>query len=616
MKGKKKFKPLDTMLVRELMITNQKTLTYEASDDFEDDKSITKLRNRVEKKLDVAARRAITEFWEALSELLHDEGLEIELYSFSDMKGVLRYYMIETPYGDAGVWDVKTKKLVAASTQHSPDNPDSKSLVPQIIQRALVLCEGSDEVCFFALDQDYEAKQKKSFLALKEKFEHHNEAGDWSQQSRQAFQKEFKGLSEKEKNHFLNLITQAIAEDALPIEDHPLFDTGKKFPKNAVKKPSANEKSSDKKSASKRTNDKRPATVEAWRAMFPEKSAQKTIDSILRGIENAFDKKTSANHGQFMQDTKIPLKKQPKDPFEWLLACRSLYLYDIPDFNGIQTEIENEAFTDIRPVSVFTQLTTLSLSASLSADLNALGELTTLKKLYLRGGKPNTWKFFENLSQLEFLTIEPARQETNVCPEMIFKGNTKLKEFVWIGNFSDVSCLSALTGLTRLALEGLNLTDITPLQKLVNLTELDLDMNQIQDIRPLFSLPKLLYLDAEGNRVTSVEGIEKLRKLKSFGIKYNCIADLTPCVKGLKNLRDATRWVEETTATQLPIDSPTGQALYNDWRNISKWKAHAKYLKSKDHPLGEEIASKLTHDFNDLPWTWVGGKRESDDDEG
>lgn len=212
-------KPFDASLEGELLITKQTTVAYEVDDDtFDDDDAVPKLRKQAEKNLEPTASAAITEFWEAIWELIANGDNDIEVYNLSNLKGNLRYHLIQTPYGDAGVWDAKNTALVAGCTQHSPDNPDDRSLLPAAIQRAMVLSDGSKEVCFFKLKQDY-AKHGKSFLALKEKFEAYIK----SKQNQQELQQGFLTLSETEKSDFLNLIAQAISSNSLSVNDHPLF---------------------------------------------------------------------------------------------------------------------------------------------------------------------------------------------------------------------------------------------------------------------------------------------------------------------------------------------------------------------------------------------------------
>lgn len=165
------------------------------------------------------ASAAITEFWGVIWELIANGDNDIEVYDLNDLKGNLRYHLIKTPYGDAGVWDAQTTELVAGSTQHSPDNPDDTLPTPAAIQRAMVLSDGSKEVCFFKLNQDY-TKKNASFLALKEKLETYVK----TKKNRQELQKGFLTLPATERDDFLNLVAQMVSSGSLSVEDHPLFD--------------------------------------------------------------------------------------------------------------------------------------------------------------------------------------------------------------------------------------------------------------------------------------------------------------------------------------------------------------------------------------------------------
>lgn len=375
MKKTAKVIPFNSCLNDELQISSKHALHYEVDGiNLDDEQAVAKLRKKAEKKLDDAARAAITDYWSTLQVLLEDEMDEIQLYHLNNLKGELCYYLIEIPFGNARAWDVNTMKAVAASIQHKPDNPDKKSTIPDAIQRALIISNGSKEICFADLDQDYSHNQTESFLSLKKNAEQHSQQKDWSQENRKEIQQAFIKLSNEEKNDFLNLITHAIEMDVLAVEDHPLFETKKKFPETSTQKSvkTKSTKTSDK--SVRDPNDKRPATMEEWRAMFPDKSSQETIDQILKGLTSGVGKDTSVNHAKFKRDTGISQKKQPQDLYQWLLACKTLYLSNVTQFDDV-------ILHDLRPVSVFTQLTSLNVCISPVADPDCLANTNAIESI-------------------------------------------------------------------------------------------------------------------------------------------------------------------------------------------------------------------------------------------
>src|SRR6187402_3862102 len=113
-----------------------------------------------------------------------------------------------------------------------------------------------------------------------------------------------------------------------------------------------------------------PAHLEAWRTLYPEREAQRTIDGIVAGLGRARKQgSSSVLHGTFENEVGISLKKQPADPYEWLCQAKSLWLTNVTPFDDV-------VFRDVRPLEIFTQLTRLEVNTSFDTDLSALGALT------------------------------------------------------------------------------------------------------------------------------------------------------------------------------------------------------------------------------------------------
>ena len=592
--------PFDPCMDGELKISNRQTLNYEADGvNLADQTEVAAMRQQAEEALDAAARAAITNYWGTIEAVLEDEMGGIELYSFSNVNDSLCYYLLETPFGNARVWDVHSWQEVAGSVQHRPANSSDTSTIPDALQRAMVLGDGSKEICFADLDQDYAHGQSEAFVALKEKFEHHLEQKNWSQESRSEIQQAFLSFSEEQRNDFLNLITHAIGSKLLLMEDHPLFETGKKFPKTSKKKStkSSATKSGSSKKSQRDPKDTRPATLEAWRAMFPDKSCQETIDQIIQGVTKGVGKDTSFNHARFKRDTGVSQKKQPKDVYEWLLACKTLYLSNVAEFRSV-------VITDLRPVSVFTQLTSLNICISKETDPRCLQSLTQLRNLSIDGGDAGDWLFFESLPELEGLKVWHS-EPTHKSPRLFLQGCSKLKSLDWSGDFTDISFLSGLPLLEKLELSSENVSDIADLRGLAHLERLDISRCSIRDITPVFDLVTIQLLDVSNNQITSLAGIEKLNQLGGFDAEYNCISDFTP-YRQLKGDTPSVRaWLEETAKTQIPVDNSTGEALYKNWSDLKKWKAHADYLETRGHPIATQIKRRLENHHSSLPWTWA-----------
>jgi len=104
-----------------------------------------------------------------------------------------------------------------------------------------------------------------------------------------------------------------------------------------------------------------PASVADWRALLPSPAAQETIDAIVEGLSEARESEGSYLHRRFEHDTKIPLRKQPQEPVQWLAVAKSLLLTNADPF-------EELVLDEVGPISVFTGLEHLQISVTPSTD--------------------------------------------------------------------------------------------------------------------------------------------------------------------------------------------------------------------------------------------------------
>lgn len=188
----------------------------------------------------------------------------------------------------------------------------------------------------------------------------------------------------------------------------------------------------------------------------------------------------------------------------------------------------------------------------------------------------------------------------------MLKACSKLKTLDWSGTFSDISVLSSCQSLVELELRSVALVDVAPLKDLHNLEELNVSWcGSIRDIKSIFGLVNLSELNISENQVSDISGIENLKNLSIFEAEHNCISDFKPYLLLEDNPTRAEEWIKETAPTQIPVNNPTGQALYQDWNNLAKWTAHADYLETKNHPVATQIKQRLANERSSLPWTWA-----------
>lgn len=252
---------------------------------------------------------------------------------------------------------------------------------------------------------------------------------------------------------------------------------------------------------------------------------------------------------------------------------------------------EDGPFEDVRPFSVFTQLTVLKLNVGAATDLSSLGQLRGLKTLGIDGGEKSSWEWLGELRDLETLGLSPSDYENGGAHRIDLSGNPKLSELSWYGGSGDLTPLARAPKLETLKLGGA-IVDLAPLQALGALSELDIS-GEVRDLSPLLGLKSLYSLSLRGNRIRSLEGIETLPELGSLDVDSNCIGDFSPVRLWLKDEDEANEWIRLTARSQFDLSSPAGQAAHEDWDNAEKWLALAVHFESLADPRGAQLRQYL-----------------------
>ena len=102
-------------------------------------------------------------------------------------------------------------------------------------------------------------------------------------------------------------------------------------------------------------------------------------------------------------------------------------------------------------------------------------------------------------------------------------------------SISDISPLSGLKKIESLNLGINDIKDIKPLSGMTNLRELSILSNEISDISPLSELTSLEYLDLAFNDVSDVSALKKLTKLKTLDLNCNSVGDIS-ALSGMTDL--------------------------------------------------------------------------------
>ena len=211
---------------------------------------------------------------------------------------------------------------------------------------------------------------------------------------------------------------------------------------------------------------------------------------------------------------------------------------------------------DISPLKDLTDLVFLQLDSNLVNDVSPLSKLVNLDFINIRGSNPvSDISVFAQLPKLRDITlnvhtiedISPLTSLENLTA-LWLNGNLTETHMQAIGNLagltrlglegnqvSDISALHNLTSLTSLILWHNRISNINSLSNLANLTDLRLNNNQIVDVNALLNLTNLIHLNLSNNQISDISSLSNLDQLTELDLTGNQIADLSP-LQQLSNL--------------------------------------------------------------------------------
>lgn len=136
-------------------------------------------------------------------------------------------------------------------------------------------------------------------------------------------------------------------------------------------------------------------------------------------------------------------------------------------------------------------------------------------ELYITGNSSYTTQRFSNLN---FISAETL---TELDLEAIGQMTGLKKLYLVDLQLNDLSALASLKNLTQLCLYGNAITDLNPLSKLNGLTWLDLGDNEISNVSELSGLTNLVRLYLQDNAVSDLTGLERLEALQTLNVCNN-----------------------------------------------------------------------------------------------
>lgn len=179
-------------------------------------------------------------------------------------------------------------------------------------------------------------------------------------------------------------------------------------------------------------------------------------------------------------------------------------LSQLPHFIGLKSlKIQNTSLTDLSSLLSLPMLQTLDISGVVvsSANLETIGQMTQLSRLYLSGCAITD---IEKLSNLKKLTVLDLSDNA----------------------VTDIMPLTQMTSLNDLNLSGNKIPSLQPLQYCAKLAVLDLSSCGIQSLEVLAGMPELKEVNASNNAITSIEPLVQCVNLEALNITDNQVSDI------------------------------------------------------------------------------------------
>jgi Leucine-rich repeat (LRR) protein len=215
--------------------------------------------------------------------------------------------------------------------------------------------------------------------------------------------------------------------------------------------------------------------------------------------------------------TKLVLSASVSDisPLSLLSNLQSLTLSDL-------------SITDISPLTELHQLEYLYLEIHRDADFSPLSQLNSLKSLILSRHHISDLSMLSELTNLEFLVLD-RNDISDITP---ISGLTKLTHLeLDFNDITDLTPLHSLTELQYLSISNMEISDITPLAPLTNLRVLHIAMNDVSDISVMANFKYLQELYLSFNNITDISVLKDLSDLQDLSIGANPVSDITPLVE-------------------------------------------------------------------------------------
>jgi len=114
-------------------------------------------------------------------------------------------------------------------------------------------------------------------------------------------------------------------------------------------------------------------------------------------------------------------------------------------------------------------------------------------------------------------TFNPPLTNEDIVPLAYMSNLTRLS--LDGQNITDLSPLAGLTNLTHISFNGTNVADLSPLAGLTNLTHISFNETNVTDLTPLAGLVNLVEIEANGNNITNIAPLAGLANLRGVDLR-------------------------------------------------------------------------------------------------
>lgn len=287
-----------------------------------------------------------------------------------------------------------------------------------------------------------------------------------------------------------------------------------------------------------------------------------TTGVTLVGELSVFDG-TESDHSpdpeMAMRTRKEPLlSASVLDDLRYLLNQRSL------EFMG-ESELD-----DLSPLSMFTELRSLTIAGSSVYDLSPIRNLTYLEYLDVSGTEVRNLEPLRYATQLKEIRLSQTRV-------MNISGLTRFVNLRILDlsqtMVTEISGIESLTNLSDLDLTNTLVSNAEPISKLVNLERLALSLTRVSNLQPLSTLNKLTHLELEHCPVNDLRPLASCQSLSNIFLDHTEIMSLND-LRGLPALARVycdNTMVNQAIAQQFLRQRPNVLVIFDSGRLLTWW---------------------------------------------